>query len=58
MLSGLLYVSGGEARILGHVPSKRERNFLRRISLVMGNRNAATRWFWRFGLRRYSGASA
>jgi ABC-2 type transport system ATP-binding protein len=39
MLSGLLYVSGGEARVLGHVPSKREREFLRRISLVMGNRN-------------------
>ncbi len=39
MLSGLLYVSGGEARVLGHVPSKRERDFLRRIALVMGNRN-------------------
>src|SRR4249919_4396625 len=39
MLSGLLYVSGGEARVLGHVPSKRERDFLRRISLVIGNRN-------------------
>ena len=39
MLSGLLYASGGEARVLGHVPSKRERDFLRRISLVMGNRN-------------------
>jgi ABC-2 type transport system ATP-binding protein len=39
MLSGLLYVSGGEASVLGHVPSKRERDFLRRISLVMGNRN-------------------
>jgi len=39
MLSGLLYVTDGEARVLGHVPSKRERDFLRRISLVMGNRN-------------------
>src|SRR3972149_2139894 len=39
MLSGLLYVSSGEALVLGHVPSKRERDFLRRISLVMGNRN-------------------
>jgi ABC-2 type transport system ATP-binding protein len=39
MLSGLLYVTSGEARVLGHVPSKRERDFLRRISLVMGNRN-------------------
>ena len=39
MLSGLLYVSGGDARVLGHVPSKREKDFLRRITLVMGNRN-------------------
>jgi ABC-2 type transport system ATP-binding protein len=39
MLSGLLYPSSGEARVLGHVPSKRERDFLRRITLVMGNRN-------------------
>ena len=39
MLSGLLYASSGEARVLGHVPSKREREFLRRITLVMGNRN-------------------
>jgi ABC-2 type transport system ATP-binding protein len=39
MLSGLLYPSGGEARVLGHVPSRREREYLRRITLVMGNRN-------------------
>jgi viologen exporter family transport system ATP-binding protein len=39
MLSGLLYLTSGEARVLGHVPSKREREFLRRIALVMGNRN-------------------
>ena len=39
MLSGLLYVSSGDAQVLGHVPSKRERDFLRRIALVMGNRN-------------------
>jgi ABC-2 type transport system ATP-binding protein len=39
MLSGLLYPTAGEARVLGHVPSKREREFLRRITLVMGNRN-------------------
>ena len=25
--------------MLGHVPSQRERDFLRRITLVMGNRN-------------------
>jgi ABC-2 type transport system ATP-binding protein len=39
MLSGLLYPTGGEASVLGHVPSRRERDFLRRITLVMGNRN-------------------
>jgi viologen exporter family transport system ATP-binding protein len=39
MLSGLLYVTSGEASVLGHVPSRRERDFLRRITLVMGNRN-------------------
>src|ERR1051325_4773960 len=39
MLSGLLYPTSGEVRVLGHVPSKRERELLRRITLVMGNRN-------------------
>lgn len=39
MLSGLLYPTSGEASVLGHVPSKRERDFLSRITLVMGNRN-------------------
>jgi ABC-2 type transport system ATP-binding protein len=39
MLSGLLYPTGGDGRVLGHVPSKREREYLRRMTLVMGNRN-------------------
>ena len=39
MLSGLLYPTGGDVKVLGHVPSRRERQFLRRITLVMGNRN-------------------
>jgi len=39
MLSGLLYPSGGEARVLGHIPSRREKDYLRQITLVMGNRN-------------------
>jgi len=39
MLSGLLYPTGGEALVLGLVPSKRQRDFLSRITLVMGNRN-------------------
>ena len=39
MLSGLLFPTGGEATVLGHTPWRRERDYLRRISLVMGNRN-------------------
>ena len=39
MLSGLLYPTSGEALVLGHVPSKRESALLRRITMVMGNRN-------------------
>ena len=39
MLSGLLYPTSGDARVLGHVPSLRERDFLTRITLVMGNRS-------------------
>ncbi len=39
MLSGLLYSSGGDAHVLGFVPSGRQREFLRQITLVMGNRN-------------------
>ncbi|MBA2530371.1 MAG: ATP-binding cassette domain-containing protein [Euzebyales bacterium] len=39
MLSGLLHPTAGEARVLGHVPAKRDRDFLGRITLVMGNRN-------------------
>ena len=39
MLSGLLYPTSGEALVLGHVPSRRERDYLRQMTLVMGNRN-------------------
>jgi ABC-2 type transport system ATP-binding protein len=39
MLSGLLHPTGGEGRVLGFVPWKRERLFLRQITLVMGQRN-------------------
>ena len=39
MLSGLLYPTGGEGLVLGFVPSRRQRDFLRQITLVMGNRN-------------------
>jgi ABC-2 type transport system ATP-binding protein len=39
MLSGLLYPTSGTVRVLGHEPSKRERDFLSQITLVMGQRN-------------------
>jgi ABC-2 type transport system ATP-binding protein len=39
MLSGLLHPTSGVATVLDHVPGKRERELLRRITLVMGNRN-------------------
>jgi len=39
MLSGLLFPTSGEVRVLGHVPVKREPAFLKRITMVMGNRN-------------------
>lgn len=39
MLSGLLHPTGGELSVLGYVPWKREKLFLRQITLVMGQRN-------------------
>ena len=39
MLSGLLYPTSGEVSVLGHVPSRREKEFLRQITLVMGQRS-------------------
>jgi ABC-2 type transport system ATP-binding protein len=39
MLSGLLHPTAGEVRVLGAVPWRREKAFLRRITLVMGQRN-------------------
>ena len=39
MLSGLLHPSGGEASVLGHVPWRRDADYLRRISMVLGNKS-------------------
>jgi len=38
MLSGLLYPTDGEVNVLGFAPSRRQSDFLRQITLVMGNR--------------------
>jgi ABC-2 type transport system ATP-binding protein len=39
MLSGLLYPTAGELSVLGYLPEKRDREFLKQITLVMGQRN-------------------
>ncbi len=39
MLSGLLHPTAGSARVLGYVPWRRDRDYLRRMTLVIGNRN-------------------
>ena len=39
MLAGLLHPTGGDLSVLGHIPWKREKSFLRQITLVMGQRN-------------------
>ena len=39
MLAGLLYPTAGEARVLGFVPWERRASYLRRISMVLGNKS-------------------
>jgi ABC-2 type transport system ATP-binding protein len=39
MLSGLLHPTGGTARVLGHIPWRRENAYLRSISMLMGQRS-------------------
>ncbi len=38
MLSGLLHPTAGEVRVAGHVPRRREPAFLKKITLVMGQK--------------------
>lgn len=38
-LSGLLYPTSGSVSVLGHAPFDRDKQFLKRISLVMGQKN-------------------
>jgi ABC-2 type transport system ATP-binding protein len=40
MLSGLLYPTSGSASVAGFTPWHRQEDYLRRISLIMGNRSA------------------
>jgi ABC-2 type transport system ATP-binding protein len=39
MLSGLLYTTSGDLAVLGHTPSDRKPDYLRRIALVMGQKS-------------------
>ncbi|MBL8062556.1 MAG: ATP-binding cassette domain-containing protein [Anaerolineales bacterium] len=39
MLSGLLHPTAGSVSVLGYEPAKRAHDYLRQITLVMGNRN-------------------
>ena len=39
MLAGLLHPTAGSVTVLDHVPAKRDKAFLRQITLVMGQRN-------------------
>jgi ABC-2 type transport system ATP-binding protein len=39
MLSGLLHPTSGQARVLGYEPWRRDKEYLRQITLVMGQRN-------------------
>ncbi len=39
LLSGVIYPTGGEARVLGYVPWERENAYRRRFALVMGQKN-------------------
>jgi ABC-2 type transport system ATP-binding protein len=43
MLSGLLHPTSGEATVLGHVPWKRDREYQKQLTMVMGQR---TQLWW------------
>src|SRR3989337_4294624 len=39
MLSGILYPTSGEVKVIGHIPYKREKVYQKQFSLVMGQKN-------------------
>ena len=39
MLSGILYPTSGQARVLGYTPSRREKEYQKQFALVMGQKN-------------------
>jgi len=50
MLSGILHPTAGWVEVMGHVPSRREKNFLKGIALITGQRN---RLFWDLPAEEY-----
>jgi ABC-2 type transport system ATP-binding protein len=50
MLAGILHPTAGALEVMGHTPSRREKNFLKNITLVTGQRN---RLFWDLPAREY-----
>ena len=54
LLSGLIFPTGGEANVLGHVPWKRENTYRRRFSLVMGQKNQL---WWDLPAQDHSGCT-
>jgi ABC-2 type transport system ATP-binding protein len=50
MLAGILHPTAGSLEVMGHTPSRREKNFLKNITLVTGQRN---RLFWDLPAREY-----
>ena len=50
MLAGILHPTAGQVRVMGHVPSRREKSFLKSIALVTGQRN---RLFWDLPAEEY-----
>ncbi len=50
MLAGILHPTEGSLEVMGHTPSRREKNFLKHVTLVTGQRN---RLFWDLPAREY-----
>ena len=50
MLSGILHPTAGRVEVVGHEPSRREKEFLKSIALITGQRN---RLFWDLPAEEY-----
>jgi ABC-2 type transport system ATP-binding protein len=50
MCAGILYPSGGEVEVMGFIPHRREKGFLKHITFVAGQRN---RLFWDLPAEEY-----